>query len=263
MNHDVTLQMFTRVNETLEKNLSKWDGIAALREIYDEFMKNFVKIKKLSEKQIKRPAALVNAKNKLLNQLIEKVIPVANVLEVYGTGNDKKLSKSVKISKNKLLKSKDSKILKKCQLVLRNSRNLFNKALKDVERKPNIISRTNILDYGLTEGMINELEDLFKKFKTESEDVGNKLKQEKKITEKTKNLVKRNNKLLQKKMDKLMILFESRDPEFHELYQKSRGFISTEPATANNPTPKRTPRKRTPGRTKKISRAKPKPPAAS
>ena len=85
---------------------------------------------------------------------------------------------------------------------------------------------------------------------------------EKKITEKIQNLVKRNNKLLQKKMDKLMILFQSRDPEFHELYQKSRGFISTEPAKANHATPKRTPRKRTPGRRKKISRAKPKPPAA-
>ena len=162
-----------------------------------------------------------------------------------------------------LLKSKDSAILKKCELVLRNSRNLFNKALKDVERKTNITSRTNILDYGLTEGMIDELEDLFNKFKTASEHVGNIVKQETKITEKTKNLVKKNTKLLQKKMDKLMILFESRDPEFHELYQKSRGFIMAEPVKSNSPTPKKTPQKRTRGRRKKISQTRPRPSATN
>ena len=257
MNHDVTLKMYTRVNEILEKNLSKWDGIAALREIYDEFMKNFVKIKKLSEKQIKRPATLINTKNELLNQLIKKVIPVANVLEVYGIRKNKKRSKSVKISKNKLLKSKDPVILKKCGQILRNGRKLFNKAESDAERKMDVTSGKNILDYGLTEGMINDLEDSYKRFKTESEQVGSKLNQEKKIAAKIKNLVKNNNKLLKNKLDKLMILFESRDPEFHELYQISRGFILPEPGKIDNPTPKRIMQKRTTGRIKKTSTAKP------
>ena len=78
MKYDVALQMFSKVSETLEKNLPKWDEISAFREIYDEFMKNLVKLKKLSEKQIKKPATLLNKKDKLLNQLTEKIIPVAN-----------------------------------------------------------------------------------------------------------------------------------------------------------------------------------------
>lgn len=259
MKYDLALQMFARVNETLEKNLSKWDGIAALREIYDEFMKNYVKIKKLSEKQIKRPANLINAKNKLLDQLIEKAIPVANVLEVYGSGNNKKRSKPVKISRNKLLKSKDSAIIKKCEQLLSNSRRLYNKALKNIERKTNNPSGTNILGYGLTEGMMNELEDSFNKFKSESGQVRSTLKQEKKITEKIERLVNKNNKLLQQKLDKLMVLFESRDPELYVLYQKSRGFIITEPVKSNTPTPKpkKAQQKRTTGRIKKTSTVKP------
>ena len=258
MKYDVTLQMFSRVNEIMEKNLSRWDGIAALRTIYDEFMKNYVKIKKLSEEQIKRPNTLINAKNKLLNQLVEKVIPVANVLEVYSTGRKKKDDKTVKISKNKLLKSKDSIILKKCQLVLRNSRKLFNKATKDAEKKITSPSKTNITDYGLTEGMINALEDICIKYKAESEQVGNKLKQELKIAEEIKNLVKKNNKLLQKKLDKLMIIFDSRDPEFYEIYQKSRGFVIAESGPGNSSTdnPKRTPQKRATTRRKRTSTVK-------
>jgi hypothetical protein len=250
--------MFARVNETLEKNLSKWDGLSALREIYDDFMKNYVKIKKLSDEQIKRPAALINAKNKLLNQLTEKVIPVANVLEVYLTGKNKKNYKKVKISKNKLLKSKDSKILKKCELVLRNSRKLFNKATKDAEKVITATSKTNIKDYGLTEVMLNDLEDIFNKYKAESEQVGDKLKKEIKITEKILTLVKKNNKLLKKKLDKLMIIFESKDPEFYEIYQKSRGLIMPGPVSNPNPTPKpkRTPRKRVTTRRKRTPTVK-------
>ncbi len=259
MNYDVTLQMFTRVSETLEKNLSKWDGIAALREFYDEFMKNYVKIKKLSEKQNKRPATLMKTKDKLMEKLAEKAVPVANVLEVFTAGTGKKNVKPVKINKNKLLKSKDTVILKKCDQILRNSRNLFNKAMKDTEMSATPTSVKNISDYGLTEKMIDELEDSFSKFKSESDQVGNILKQEKKSAEKINKLVRKNSKLLQKKLDKLMVLFESRDPEFFGLYQKSRGFIMEEPqkskTSASNPA--RTQRKRTTRRRKKIPGVKP------
>lgn len=222
MKYDVALQMFSKVSETLEKNLSKWDEISAFREIYDEFMKNLVKLKRLSEKQIKKPATLLNKKDKLLNQLTEKVIPVANILQVYSTDYKEKKIKPVKIIKEKLLHSKDSVILKKCGYVLANSRKLFNKALKKGQKINSEGTQSNILGYGLTEGMIHELEASYDQFKEESDYVGSILSQEKKIMGKMKTLIRKNRKLLSKKLDKLMILFESKDPEFHRLYKQSR-----------------------------------------
>jgi len=222
MKYDSKLQMFERVSVILENNLAKWNGITAFREIYDEFMKNFAKLKKLSEKQIQKPATLYNAKKRLLDQLVEKVMPVANILEVYGTDHKEKRIKPVKITRNKLSKSKDSVVLKKCGYVLQTSSKLYNKALKKARRIKNQGAGTSILNYGLTEGMIHKLEESYDKFKKESDYVGDLLKQEKKIAGKIKTLVNQNKKLLCKKLDKLMILFESRDPEFHQLYQQSR-----------------------------------------
>ncbi|MBN2213050.1 MAG: hypothetical protein JW723_02300 [Bacteroidales bacterium] len=242
MKDDASLKMFARVSETLEKNLVKWDGIIALREIYDEFMKNFVKLKKLSEKQIKRPATLLNEKNKLLNQLAEKVIPVANILEVYRTDHVKKNIRPVKITRNKLLNSKDPVVLKKCGYVLKKSRKLFNKANKNAQRINSKDGKTNILSYGLVGNMIHELEESYEKFKTESDYVGSIINQEKKITGKMKSLVSKNKKLLSKKLDKLMVLFESKDPEFHQLYNQSR----------EAPTPETQKRPKTVGRPVKI-----------
>jgi hypothetical protein len=222
MKYDVALQMFSKVSETLEKNLPKWDEISAFREIYDEFMKNLVKLKKLSEKQIKKPATLLNKKDKLLNQLTEKVIPVANILQVYSTDYKEKKIKPVKIIKEKLIHTKDSVILKKCGYVLAKSRKLFNKALKKGQKINNEGTQSNILGYGLTERMIHELEASYDQFKEESDYIGSILSQEKKIMGKMKTLVRKNKKLLSKKLDKLMILFESKDPEFHRLYKQSR-----------------------------------------
>ncbi|HJX71921.1 MAG TPA: hypothetical protein VJ346_08215 [Bacteroidales bacterium] len=239
--------MFERVNVTLEKNLAKWNGITAFREIYDEFMKNFAKLKKMSEKQIQKSDTLYNAKNRLLDQLVEKVMPLANILEVYGMDHKEKRIKPIKITRNKLSKSKDSVVLKKCGYVLQTSRKLFNKALKKAERIKNEDAGTSILNYGLTEGMIHELEVSYDKFKKESEYVGNLLKQEKKIAGKIKTLVNQNKKLLGKKLDKLMILFESKDPEFHQLYQQSR---EAAPAvTEKRPNPVGRPRKTQQNRT--------------
>ncbi len=235
MKYDVALQMFSRVSETLEKNLSKWDDLIAFREIYDEFMKNFVKLKKLSEKQIKKPATLLNKKNKLLNQLIEKVIPVTNILQVYSSDYKDKKIKPVKINKEKLIHSKDSVILKKCGYVLAKSRKLFDKALKKAQKLNSIGTQSNILGYGLTDGMIHELEASYDQFKKESDYVGNILNQEKKITGKMKALVRNNKKLLSKKLDKLMILFESKDPDFHRLYTQSREEKTSVPEKKPNP----------------------------
>src|SRR4030042_3516546 len=147
MKYDSKLQMFERVNVTLEKNLAKWNGITAFREIYDEFMKNFAKLKKMSEKQIQKSDTLYNAKNRLLDQLVEKVMPLANILEVYGMDHKTKRIKPIKITRNKLSKSKDSVVLKKCGYVLQTSRKLFNKALKKAERIKNEDAGTSILNY--------------------------------------------------------------------------------------------------------------------
>ncbi|MBN2613352.1 MAG: hypothetical protein JXB00_17495 [Bacteroidales bacterium] len=222
MKYEETKQMFEKVYENLEKNLEKWNTNIAFKDAYDDFVRNLNKLRKLDEKKSKSLGTNIEQKNNLLILLTDNVMPVATVMEVYGNDYDKKLSKTARISKNKLLKAKDSEVLDKCEEILKKGRKNYNKAVKNAQKQKNGKSLKNIASYGLTEEMVNELEVSYKKFKKQSELVKKLTRQENKIEQKIKVLVKKTILLFETKLDKLMELFKLKEPEFYKLFSQSR-----------------------------------------
>jgi hypothetical protein len=215
------IKMFEKVNETLEKNLSKWDNLTAFHLSYDLFMRNLVKLKKLELKLVHYEEPVQIERSKLLNQLVKSVIPVANILEVYGSDRNKKLEKTVRIDRDKFIKAGDPAIMKKCKIVLEKSRKLFDKAWKNTKEKSKK-SRPSVLEYGLTESMINKFGEHYKRYKEASDTLNEVEEKEKKTLAKLKSLVSQNNKVLITKFDKLIVLFESKAPAFFDSYIQSR-----------------------------------------
>jgi flavodoxin len=221
------IQMFEKVNENLERNLTKWDTVVAFHSSYDKFVKNLVKLKKLKQIQPKNQQKIVPEKNKQLTLLIKSVVPVANALEVYGTDHNRKLSKQVKINAIKLVKSSDSEILRKCELVLTKGRKLLARSLKNAGKKK-LPVKPSIIDYGLAEKMLTKLEQNIDKYRKETEELKAVIRIEKNNSVKMRDLIDKNDKLLTEKLDKLMALFESTDRKFYDSYFEARGTEKSE-----------------------------------
>ena len=215
------LKMNQKVRETLEKNTEKWKNISAFSRIYNQFTGNLDKLLKLSEKIDGDAGKRTFKKNELAGILIGKTMPIANILEVYGSDNNTKLAKAVKTTKEKLLKSKDKIILKKCELVLTKGKKAFEKAAGP-GKNPDENKKSTARDYGLTQEMLKELDNAFAAYTKESSDYKKIARNDKKITKQIKLLAGKNNKLLRKKLDKLMVIFESKDAEFYASYEQSR-----------------------------------------
>jgi len=212
----------------LLKNTTKWSHIEEIKKTVDEFVNNtdeIIELKKICDKNI---SYFESDKEKKREELINIIVPVCNVLQVYAFDiNNNDLNKQVNFPRHKLEKVKDSELSDIGNSIYKKSKKLYEKSIELVEsklikNKKAKIQHVNIITYGITEEMIDELEKIYKAF-VNSKSIFKKEKSSiNKSEKKLNNLLKSNKKLLKNKLDKLMTLFELNDKNFFNQYLKAR-----------------------------------------
>ncbi len=225
---NVRLKMYLEVSGVMEKNVDKWSSVGELKNTYDEFVSNNDKLIELKVEHEKDIRPIINDKSKKREQLINKAVPISNVLQVFAFDqNDKGLAKTINFSRNKLNKSKDSELIDKCNTIWKAAKKLYGKSINTAEKvisngKKSKQDAPNINGYGLNGKMIDELEDANKLFidaiLTLKDAISHRNKSAKKLTE----VIKDNDRLLGYKLDRLMTLFETGQQDFYKSYREAR-----------------------------------------
>lgn len=207
------------VMEVMEKNLTIWQSVTALKKKYDQFVRNIKKIddydtilrtssEKLKEKRIKSH-----------KELVEKLFPVTSVLSVFASdAGHHKLENLTKVKYSRLEKMKHDALVKYSARILKTSGLLLEQPPEAGKKIP----KQAIADYGLTYGHLDGLqtavdssirdETAFTEFRAK------KNKSKKKLERR----IGKNNILLNKELDRMMHLFRDSQKSFYNAYIKSR-----------------------------------------
>lgn len=219
------LEMYLKTRSVLEKNTSNWSNAIEVKNILDEFYSNTDKIIELENEYKKDISEILNNKTIITADLINQSMPIINVLQVYAydTKNNN-LKKKLNLSHKDFKKSKDSDLVNKVKTTLKIAKELYGKSIEDdsKSKKKSGDKLVNLSGYGISGLMIDELEDVNKKFIESATIVRDSINYRnncaKKITEKIKN----NDKLLLNRLDKVMTLNQNNNNDFYNAYKESR-----------------------------------------
>lgn len=219
--------MFNAVYSIMNDNEQTWTKVYQLKKIFGKFAENNNRLTVLKTEQEKDLQPLLSAMFEKRETLITLCTPVVNIILAYSHDKkEEKLLKKMNHSKNKLVKSKDSDLIEECKTIGKAAKKLFKQSIGEKEKSDK--KAVNILEYGLTEKMIVDLDNAGKNF-VESllamhEAIQNKDKMGKEIT----SVLKKNKKLLENKIDLLISIFETSNPDFYKSYMDARVIQKTE-----------------------------------
>lgn len=212
-NQNAALKMLQSVNNLLELNKSKLDNVQVLNAIAVE-LKGF--IDKIIETDTNRSGiqvkASTNEKQLAENSMIAHALVVANITYVYAfdTANQQ-LAMQTNVSKSQFYKLHDNDEISLAR----------NISLKAEENK------VALANYGLTDEMLNNLNQEIKKFEALIVGPSGAVADRKGQTKSLSGLFVEAKSLLSDRMDKLMIIFESSDPQFYDAYFTARKVVNT------------------------------------
>lgn len=214
--HDKKLNSFHRFYEVMENNFAKWNKTTQLQNSYDKFVKNLKKLDELVLIERQDPSNTREKVFKVRTEIISKLIPVINLIDLYADDNNKK---SLKKRMDKVRNQLDGMSNKSLE-------NNVNKISSIALKKLNIEASDKKTDsdletYGLSQGLIQSLtdqNDKFSNFRKELNDTEKNMKNaEKEIIKR----IKENEKLLKNRIDKFMSLYKLNDPELYTAYKNS------------------------------------------
>jgi len=208
----------------MENNVSSWQNIVELKNNYDRFVKNYKKITDCETELRFDPAEIYMEGNKSKEELIEKLFPIASLISVYASDlGDKKLHNQSNIKFTQLEKKKSKALLRIVSNILTFAGKLMGKGekLTDASGKKKKTVKS-ITDYGLTE---KHLKDLKAASDTYCEKVKSiRIYRVKKAACKknVEALLLKNEKILKRKLDKFMTLFQESNKTFYDNYWAAR-----------------------------------------
>jgi hypothetical protein len=230
LNEKLTVQQAVR--DVMEKNISKWQHVPALKSQYDRFVLN---LKKIEDHQlvIAHDLAPLKEKRKLAkDQLIERVFPVSSALCVYASDvGDRKLKNQVKGKLREMQKLSSADLIKYGKSVLETIRSMMEKSNKS--RKKEAIHPVE--DYGLSEPVLLKLQTALDTLEAAINEYCEASLNRKKSRVKLVKRLRENELLLKKKMDHMIHLFRDNQKAFYNAYLKSRLYV--EPAEPEAGTP--------------------------
>lgn len=231
------LRMYLAVADVLEKNISKWTGINEIRNTIDEITANNKKIIELINEEEKDIDPVISDKSTSRQNLINKVVPVCNILQVYAYDTSNKgLAKKINFSRNKLTKLKDSVLINRSRKIWKGAKQIYGASLDSTDellaknKKPKSELK-NIKAYGLNGQMIDDLDEANKLYVDIILTVKDAVTYRNNCTKKITTKVKQNDRLLRNKLDKLLTLFEISDSSFYKAYKEARVINSGENKT--------------------------------
>lgn len=204
-----------------------WTGVFQLKNVFEKFSENLNRLATLKTAKEMDLQALSDAVSEKRESLMDVVNPVANIILAYANDCKKKeLIKKLKLSKNKLTKSNDLDLIENCNIIFKTAKKQYKRSVIETEKSGN--KSVSIVDYGLNEKMINDL-NLAKKYFVGSllmlhEAIQNKEMMGKQIT----SILKKNERLLKNKMDLLLTIFATSNTVFYKTYLEARVIHKTE-----------------------------------
>ncbi|MFC2116673.1 hypothetical protein ACFLTU_09360 [Bacteroidota bacterium] len=213
------IELFQDLNLLMEDNIEKWSSIEYIRLCYDEFISNLKKLKDLQPELEKDISAVKMELAENRKILVQKIFPLANILEVYA--EDQQLGKKA-----------SALILDQKRLEKTSHKNLFNYANRIYRQIDKYVHRTEIEDdspvqvspgqdierYGLTPSMMDELNSAIHQFQSAMKLRKDVLSYREKTQKKSDDLIRCNRKLLKSRLNKLMTVFSGTHPSFYQEY---------------------------------------------
>ncbi|MFO7935694.1 MAG: hypothetical protein R6U78_16645 [Bacteroidales bacterium] len=207
------------VMEVMEKNNSKWRSVSEMKNDYDQFVRNLKKIDDHISVIQTDLAPLKENRFRSKKELIDQVFPVISVTGVYAyDAGDKKLEKYMNRKFSELEKMKGDELKNFSGRVLKICRSLMEKTPEIKKKDPVPV----ITDYGLTAKHLERLKKSLDQFIRDDETLAHSKKAKKKSGKKLDRQLRENEKLLRKKLDRMMQLFRDSQKAFYEAYIRSR-----------------------------------------
>lgn len=215
------LKMHQAVLEVMNGNEEIWGVVPQLKNVMQVFSENVKAVDELKAEQGKDIKPLIDYKLEKRKELIDLSLPALNVLIVYGHDvKDKELLKKLNFSRNKLTKSKDLDLIEKCKLIHKTAHKFYMKSLETKEAKAE--NSIDIFGYGLNDKMLEDIEIAEKAFVEALSGLKAGIKDKTFVSQQITLILKENDKLLRNKIDLLISIFETSNPELIKKYTESR-----------------------------------------
>ena len=204
------LSMYMTVQKVTESYRSVWETLAAFLTFFTNFETVIAKIRATRLVQEGQITGVTKDKAEAQNNLIEKTVAIATAVFAYASASgNHELQDRVSYSPSDL----------------RNSRDTILADRSGVVKEAGEQNVANLSDYGISQGDIDELNDLLNAYLGIIEDPRQAITNRSTATKELKDHFKEGDKILKEQLDKLMPQFKTTGPLFWQQYQNARMII--------------------------------------
>jgi len=222
--HLKKIEAYQNFHRVMENNLMKWTNTGQFKNSYDRFVRNLKKLNELKEDAQQDRSDLKEKLYKSRIDMIERFIPVLDLVELYAKDNKKKsLKKKVEKIRSRLDGMSDDML-----------ENRVDEISSIAERKMEIDTANKkggagLESYGLNLQIIEQLRNdnmIFSELKNTLTETREKVKN----AHKEINIrIKENDKLLKRRINKFMSIYKLNDPDFYKAYKDA--LLNKKPGT--------------------------------
>jgi len=215
------LNMQNAVFSVLDNHKEIWRGVFQLKSIFQKYSDNLNRLAAFKTSQEKDLQPLFDSVFEKRELLITTVSPVKNILLVYANDIQKKeLIKKLKHSISEISKSNDFDLIENCKIINKAAKKLYKKSVAETENPEN--NSVSIIEYGLNEKMIIDLKVANKEFIRSLLALHEAIENKDLMTREISSTLKKNDKMLKNKLDLLLTIFETSNPDFYKTYMEAR-----------------------------------------
>lgn len=216
----VKFKMFKGVLTVMNSSKGLFAEVKELEKSFESLTECVKTIEALIKEQEKDLSILTTKKADARTSLIEKAVPVTNIILAYAYDiKDNSYFKKMDFSKNKLVKAKDQALKEKCSTISKVARKLFASVSISENNKT---KNPNITDYGLTGQIIDELEVRLAAFTNTLKLQKDALIHKSNCTKKMGEKFQETEKLLKNKIDRLMTIYLEKNSRLYFDYKNAR-----------------------------------------
>lgn len=210
--------MYNAVISVVNGNSNLWSGLPAFTNVFGLLNQKVTALQQAAYGQslaLVGVSAVKNAKKEIISG--KTMVIVSSIAAYAAVNKDVELFNKMKISKSQLETAAIAELKQKIDLVLNKANELVN----------------DLGDYGVNQGMIDELQTLRDELDTLLVSPRKAIVERKVLTRKTALLIKEIDLMLKLQLDKLMVVLKEANPDFFAAYVGARVIIDLK-ATNNN-----------------------------
>lgn len=204
------LSMFLSTQKVMQENQAKWATVAALVQATTDFDANLIALKSATATQVKDLRGHTIDKRKAEDQMIKQTLKVSGAVMAWAEfENNQGIAEEMNIVQSALRGYRDAVVAERCTGV-------HDTALAHL---------VDLADYGLTAADTTELKEAITAYETILSLPRVLVNIRKSVTSEIGFLIRDTMRLLTRRMDRLMRLYELSDPTFHRTYTNARIII--------------------------------------